>query len=347
MKHRSGGLKLLVSLLFVALSVPAWAMPARVKVFEAIVYAQPDTGARVLERLVEGTEVSVDEQGERGWRRVRLRDGKGIGWIQDTTLALAATPEVPRPGSGDSPTSPVSSEPTEADALGDAAPAEDAATDGESEVTVYRSDLYAEPTRESALVDRLAKGERVKVGAVAGEWTRVETSRGTKGWLRSVEIGMGARPKATSTFTPTPKPVAPAGSGQRAGLRADLYTYGRSMPDILVDLDDLAARVRPEGRVHAKALELIESRDRAVWYLVGGIGVSLLGLVVGLSSVESDHDAALGWSLGGTAVGTGLVLAWVFEQPSRREIHEVVNDWNTVRPWEPIYWKEPTIIVIP
>lgn len=338
MKHRSSGPKLLVSLLVVALTVPAWAMPARVKVFEAVVYAQPDTGSRVLERLAEGTEVSVDEQGERGWRRVRLRDGKGIGWIQDVALGLAA-PEVP--ASASSPPSPgeAASQPVAPDT---GAAAEPSPT--EAEVTVYRSDLYAEPTRESALVDRLAKGERVKVGAVAGEWTRVETPRGTQGWLRSVEIGLGPRPKVSA---PPPKPAPPAWSGPRAGVRTDPYTYGRSMPDILVDLDDLAARVRPEGRVHAKALELIESRDRAVWYLVGGIGVSLLGLVVGLSSVESDHNAALGWSLGGTAVGTGLVIAWIFEQPSRREIHEVVNDWNTVRPWEPIYWKEPTIIVIP
>lgn len=346
MTRRGNGPKaIVVFLLVVGLAVPVWAMPARVKVFEAVVYAQPDTGSRVLERLVEGAEVSVDEQGERGWRRVRLRDGKGIGWIQDATLALAATPEEPKPGAGESPAAPAPGGTTEADASGEVAPAQGVTTGGESEVTVYRSDLYAEPTRESALVDRLAKGERVKVGAVAGEWTRVETSRATTGWLRSVEIGMSPRPKAAPT--PSPKPAAPAWSAQRAGVRADMYTYGRSMPDILVDLDDLAKRVRPEGRVHAKAMELIESRDRAVWYLVGGIGVSLLGLVVGLSSVESDHNAALAWSVGGTAVGTGLVLAWVFEQPSRREIHEVVNDWNTARPWEPIYWKEPTIVIIP
>jgi SH3-like domain-containing protein len=329
---------LLVLMLIVGPAVPAWSMPARVKVFEAIVYAQPDTGSRVLERLAEGSEVSVDEQGERGWRRVRLRDGKGIGWIQDVSLGLSA-PEVPAPGPVPVPAGDRPSEPAEADV---AAPAE--VPPAEVEVAVYRSDLFAEPTRESALVDRLAKGERVKPSEVVGEWTRVETSRGTRGWVRSVEVGMVARTKVSA---PTPKPTTAASVEPRSNVRSEPYTYGRSMPDILVDLDQLAVRVRPEGRVHAKAMELIESRDRALWYLVGGVGVSLLGLVAGLSSAESDPDAALAWTVGGTAIGTGLVIAWVLEQPSRREIHEVVNDWNTARPWEPIYWKEPTLVIIP
>lgn len=74
----------------VALAVPqlAVARPARIRVFEADARAQPRREAPVVQRFVEGTEVSVDEEGNGDWRRVRLQDG-GTGWIEDAALTFA------------------------------------------------------------------------------------------------------------------------------------------------------------------------------------------------------------------------------------------------------------------
>jgi len=65
----------------------ASAEPAVVKVFEAKVHAQPDASSPVVHTFVEKAEVSVSEQAQDGWRRVRLPDG-AVGWLQESTLTL-------------------------------------------------------------------------------------------------------------------------------------------------------------------------------------------------------------------------------------------------------------------
>jgi len=82
------------------LATAAHAAPAVVKVFEAKAHAQPDTTSPVLHTFVEKAEVSVSEEAEAGWRRVRLPDGS-VGYIQESALRLvtaeAAPPAAPAP----------------------------------------------------------------------------------------------------------------------------------------------------------------------------------------------------------------------------------------------------------
>jgi len=82
------------------LATATHASPAVVKVFEAKAHAQPDAASPVLHTFVEKAEVSVSEEAEAGWRRVRLPDGN-VGYIQESALRLvtaeAAPPAAPAP----------------------------------------------------------------------------------------------------------------------------------------------------------------------------------------------------------------------------------------------------------
>lgn len=76
------------------LATTAHAAPAVVKVFEAKAHAQPDTASPVLHTFVEKAEVSVSEEAEAGWRRVRLPDGN-VGYIQESALRLVTAEAAP------------------------------------------------------------------------------------------------------------------------------------------------------------------------------------------------------------------------------------------------------------
>jgi hypothetical protein len=87
------------------LATVATAEPAVIKVFEAKVHAQPDATSPIVHTFVEKTEVSVSEEAQDGWRRVRLPDGS-VGWLQESTLTLPgsapaapSTPAAPAPAS--------------------------------------------------------------------------------------------------------------------------------------------------------------------------------------------------------------------------------------------------------
>lgn len=68
------------------------AVEGKIRVFDARVYAAPDKASEVLDRLAEGTAVSVDEEVKDGWRRIRLRDGASIGWIRADAVSVPGEP---------------------------------------------------------------------------------------------------------------------------------------------------------------------------------------------------------------------------------------------------------------
>jgi SH3-like domain-containing protein len=87
----------LLAVAILAAVVPqlALARPAIVRVFEAAARAEPSREAAVLQVFAERAEVSVSEESQGGWRRVRLQDG-GVGWLEESAIAfpetIAATP---------------------------------------------------------------------------------------------------------------------------------------------------------------------------------------------------------------------------------------------------------------
>jgi hypothetical protein len=76
-----------------ALSLPhlALAEQARIALFEAVARAEPRPDAAPLETFVEGAAVSVSEEAQAGWRRIRLGDGRA-GWIEERALRFDAAP---------------------------------------------------------------------------------------------------------------------------------------------------------------------------------------------------------------------------------------------------------------
>jgi hypothetical protein len=67
----------------------ARAEPAVISVFEAVARAEPSLEAAPVQTLVEGAAVSVSEESQAGWRRVRLADGR-IAWVEEKALAFPA-----------------------------------------------------------------------------------------------------------------------------------------------------------------------------------------------------------------------------------------------------------------
>lgn len=84
---------LVAAALAVLLPRLALARPAVVRVFEAHARAEPSASAPVLQVFPERAEVSVSEEAQGDWRRVRLADG-GAAWIEERALSFpdAAAP---------------------------------------------------------------------------------------------------------------------------------------------------------------------------------------------------------------------------------------------------------------
>jgi hypothetical protein len=92
---------LAVAILAVVAPQLALARPAIVRVFEAAARAEPSREAAVLQVFAERAEVSVSEDSQGGWRRVRLQDG-GVGWLEESAIAfpegsMAAPAALPAP----------------------------------------------------------------------------------------------------------------------------------------------------------------------------------------------------------------------------------------------------------
>jgi len=87
----------LLAIALLASPLAAAAAPATVTVFEAQVHAAPDFSSPVIHTFAENTRVSVSEQAEGGFRKVRLPDGR-VGYIEESALSIAgAAPTTPPP----------------------------------------------------------------------------------------------------------------------------------------------------------------------------------------------------------------------------------------------------------
>ena len=83
----------LAALMLVAPFLPqvALAEQARIALFQAVARAEPRADAAALETFFEGTPVSVFEEAQAGWRRVRLSDGN-LGWMEERALRFGEAP---------------------------------------------------------------------------------------------------------------------------------------------------------------------------------------------------------------------------------------------------------------
>lgn len=68
----------------------ALAEPATVKRFEAPAHERPDATSPTVHTFIEDAALSVSEEAENGFRKVRLPDGN-VGWIDEAALTFAAS----------------------------------------------------------------------------------------------------------------------------------------------------------------------------------------------------------------------------------------------------------------
>jgi hypothetical protein len=93
MRHRL----LAAAVLLLAAPQLALGAPATIRVFEAPARSEPRPDAPVLHVFPEATPVSVSENAESGWRRVRLPDGS-TAWLEESAIVLIdAPPAAPAP----------------------------------------------------------------------------------------------------------------------------------------------------------------------------------------------------------------------------------------------------------
>jgi opacity protein-like surface antigen len=79
----------LAALLISAVPTIGSAEPASVSVFEAIARTTPSRSGAIVHVFPEGTRVSVSEETQDGWKRIRLPDGS-VGWVEVSALRLGA-----------------------------------------------------------------------------------------------------------------------------------------------------------------------------------------------------------------------------------------------------------------
>jgi hypothetical protein len=85
----------LAAVLIFSIPPVALAEPAVIARFEVVARTEPAVTAAAVQTLVEGMSVSVSEEAQSGWRRVRLADGRA-GWIEEHDLTFpVSTPPAP------------------------------------------------------------------------------------------------------------------------------------------------------------------------------------------------------------------------------------------------------------
>src|SRR5512133_3389222 len=131
----------LAALALVALLHPqlALAEQARIARFQGVARAGPSADAAPLQTFPEGAQVSVSEESQGGWRRIRLPDGK-VGWIEERALTFG-------PVVVDAPVPPAPAPPTAAPAMPAAPPAPPAAVDLKPRIYVKDLDHLSELVR--------------------------------------------------------------------------------------------------------------------------------------------------------------------------------------------------------
>ncbi|MFO0744596.1 MAG: SH3 domain-containing protein [Myxococcota bacterium] len=330
-------------LICIAVTLPAqaWAMKARIGVFEGIVRAAPKADAAVLERLPEGREVSVDEVGQDGWRRIRTSDGK-VGWIPESMLAGLA-PEVAPP------TAPAPPEVTPA--IAPPVPA----TPSLRTVRLWQANLYA-AARGSSALDVLAKDTVVTpTGSSDGDMLEVRLADGRVGWMHADALS-DAAPSTTPPVAPTPAPELSAPRSiamPRAYYDEPPRTVMVVQSRRLTSFGKLSDATRGDSVVWARASALDDRDDTGliVFWSSGLASVLCMGLsLAAMPSGDYDTDFSATYTLlgVGAVLSLGMLVGWAI-RPGDDDALEVTNDWNSRHPDEPIEWvvKPVTNVYIP
>ncbi len=295
------------------------AEPAVIGVFEAQARSAPDRSAPVVHVFVEGAKVSVSEEANGGWRKIRLPDG-GVAFVEEGALALpgglAPSPAIPGPAAAVRP-APVVPAPAAPQGFTWAA-------------TRIATELRSAPDPSGTLLHQVAAGTAVLVSTeVVRGFRRVRVPDGRAGFAADADLELSAAPPAT-----VPAPADRSAPRSPPPATAPAPT---PVPRVYVrDLDHFAELVKDDSRVGPMAATLQQRRTGA--YAVAGVGlvVSATLIALGASNIGNAEVSETQLTVLGAAAALGVsaLVAWLV-YPPRADFLDAVNHWNTRHPDHP------------
>lgn len=299
--------------LLAATASGAGARPAVVRVFEAKVHADASANARVVGVLVEGQRVSVSEQAQAGWHRIRLADGT-TAWVQVENLFL---PEA----------LPVGSAPPAAagSTAGGLPPGAPGSTPGAIPVGV--------PTAHVLGLDPSYGLGGVPTAVASGPGSTAGPAHPP---AQVTDPHLGLDPdfrRGGSSVGPDGNPLAL--DPQRIGPPVVPARY-------IDDFDLLADAVGPDPAFSLEVEAMQRDTHVARWFFWGGLGAAVLLAAVPFSIYTAQGESmppVYAYSAGGlllvSSVGTLLY------EPGTEEMERLARKWNVAHPEAPLSVGEP------
>jgi hypothetical protein len=270
-----------------------------VKAPQADAHAGADEGTPVVHTFQTGERLSVDEHSTNGWRRVRLSDGS-IGYVQDAAIDVEG---------------------------GAVEPLEAGFPTVEATVKVFELKAHERANAESPVVSTFTEGTKLQVG-----------SKRQHGWrkARLIDGGTAFVEENGLTLPPTPPSVA----HKNRDDDADADEEAPKARIYIKNLDHLATLVQSDPKVYPLAHRVATNHTAGIaTMLIGGIGGTLLwvGSLTLLAHNDCFNDPCTlkpNWpaftiGAGASILGPLIGLAML---PSRGDVLDVINLWNTRHP---------------
>lgn len=220
-------------------------------------------------------------------------------------------------------------------------------------IAVFEAVARAEPSPTAAPLQTLVEGTGVTVSEEAKDgWRRVRLTGGAIGWIEERSLAFpgkaGVTPAGTAVAPALPPALPPSLAPTPLPAPApDLH------PRIYVkDLDHLAELVKEDPKVAPKARALAKKRTTAFTVLGVGLAAGTAMTIYGVSQMgnHSDvNDPNFGKNDGAGAMTAGIVTSLVATvaglalAPSRNDLLDVINEWNTGHPDQPFTIHEHTV----
>ena len=288
----------------------AQARPAVVRVFEAKVHVEANSGTRVVAVLVEGQRVSVSEKPESGWFRIRLADGT-TAWVQTENLFLPE--QLP---------------------AGAAPPAAVGSATGGVPLGV--------PTANVLGIDPTYGAGQVVNGGAGTAPTHPGPAHVTDPQL-GIDPAFAAQPNGGAANNGAASvgamPLGPNGGG----AVLDPSRMGSSVPARYIDdLDLLSDAVGPDPAFATEVADLHSDAHVARWFFWGGLGAAALMAVVPFAVYAAqDERMPLGYAYGAGGILLVSSVANLLYEPGTEEIERIARKWNEVHPEQPLSVGEP------
>lgn len=222
-------------------------------------------------------------------------------------------------------------------------------------IAVFEAVARAEPSPSAAPLQTLVEGTGVTVSEEATDgWRRVRLTGGAIGWIEERALAfpgkVAASPSAPAVTPATPPalppslaPTPPPAPAAAPDLHPRIYVK---------DLDHLAELVKEDPKVAPKARALAKKRTTAFTVLGVGLAAGTAMTIYGVSQMGNHRDVNdpdFGKNDGVGAMMAGIVTSLVASvaglalAPSRNDLLDVINEWNTGHPDQPFTIHEHTV----